>query len=139
MTEPDAVVIVGAGLAGASAAETLREQGFSGPLTLVGTEVEPPYERPPLSKDYLLGKADATAVYVHPPAVVRRSEHRPAARDDGEPHRSGTHRLSLDDGTQLPLRQAVARPLVPLPAPWSSQEPASTGSTTYAGCRTATR
>jgi len=52
-------VIVGGGMAGAKAAETLREEGFSGRVVLVGSEAERPYERPPLSKDYLRGEADA--------------------------------------------------------------------------------
>ena len=55
-------VIVGAGLAGAKAAETLREEGFDGRVVLIGHEAERPYERPPLSKDYLRGEADAKAV-----------------------------------------------------------------------------
>ena len=59
-------VIVGASLAGAKAAETLRQEGFDGPLTLIGEEAERPYERPPLSKDYLLGKTDRVTIYVHP-------------------------------------------------------------------------
>jgi 3-phenylpropionate/trans-cinnamate dioxygenase ferredoxin reductase subunit len=61
-----AFVIVGAGLAGAKAAETLREEGFSGPVVLIGDESERPYERPALSKDYLLGKAERESVFVHP-------------------------------------------------------------------------
>jgi 3-phenylpropionate/trans-cinnamate dioxygenase ferredoxin reductase component len=61
-----AYVIVGASLAGAKAAETLREEGFGGPVVLIGEETERPYERPPLSKDYLLGKAERESVYVHP-------------------------------------------------------------------------
>ena len=61
-----AYVIVGASLAGAKAAETLREEGFGGPLVLIGEEAERPYERPPLSKDYLLGKAERETIYVHP-------------------------------------------------------------------------
>ena len=60
-----AYVIVGASLAGAKAAETLREEGFGGPIMLIGQETERPYERPPLSKDYLLGKAEREAIYVH--------------------------------------------------------------------------
>jgi len=58
-------VIAGASLAGAKAAETLREEGFDGPLMLIGEETERPYERPPLSKDYLLGKAERETIYVH--------------------------------------------------------------------------
>ena len=51
----DVYVIVGAGLAGAKAAEALRDGGFDGRIVLVGAERERPYERPPLSKGYLLG------------------------------------------------------------------------------------
>jgi NADPH-dependent 2,4-dienoyl-CoA reductase/sulfur reductase-like enzyme len=50
------VVVVGASLAGVSAAEELRARGFAGELTLVGSEPHPPYTRPPLSKDALLGR-----------------------------------------------------------------------------------
>ena len=60
-------VIVGASLAGAKAAETLRAEGFDGRLVMIGAESERPYERPPLSKDYLLGKAERDTIYVHPP------------------------------------------------------------------------
>ena len=59
-------VIVGGGLAGAKAAETLRAEGFTGDIVLFGDEPELPYERPPLSKNYLLGKAPREAAYVHP-------------------------------------------------------------------------
>jgi 3-phenylpropionate/trans-cinnamate dioxygenase ferredoxin reductase component len=58
-------VIVGASLAGAKAAETLREEGFDGRVVLVGSEEERPYERPPLSKDYLRGEVGREKVYVH--------------------------------------------------------------------------
>jgi 3-phenylpropionate/trans-cinnamate dioxygenase ferredoxin reductase subunit len=61
----DRFVIVGAGLAGAKAAEALREMGFDGQITLVGEEPHRPYERPPLSKDYLTGKVSRDAVFVH--------------------------------------------------------------------------
>jgi len=63
-TEPT-YVIVGASLAGAKAAETLREEGFSGGVVLLGEETERPYERPPLSKGYLLGKEEKSSAYVH--------------------------------------------------------------------------
>ena len=59
-------VIVGAALAGAKAAETLREEGFDGRVVLLGAEDERPYERPPLSKDYLRGETDRQGPYVHP-------------------------------------------------------------------------
>jgi NADPH-dependent 2,4-dienoyl-CoA reductase/sulfur reductase-like enzyme len=59
-------VIAGASLAGAKAAETLRDEGFDGEIVLLGTELELPYERPPLSKGYLQGKDERASIYVHP-------------------------------------------------------------------------
>jgi 3-phenylpropionate/trans-cinnamate dioxygenase ferredoxin reductase subunit len=59
------IVIVGAGLAGGKTAQALRDQGYDGPVTLIGDEVHRPYERPPLSKDYLSGKAELDSVFVH--------------------------------------------------------------------------
>ncbi len=59
-------VIVGAGLAGAKAAEALREQGYDGELILFGDEQLPPYERPPLSKSYLMGNSPWEEAVVHP-------------------------------------------------------------------------
>ncbi|WP_435856566.1 NAD(P)/FAD-dependent oxidoreductase [Streptomyces mutomycini] len=58
---PHGVVIVGAGMAGVQTAVALREQGFAGPVTLVGAEPHQPYDRPPLSKAVLLGKAEDSA------------------------------------------------------------------------------
>ncbi|WJV49299.1 NAD(P)/FAD-dependent oxidoreductase [Streptomyces flavofungini] len=55
------VVIVGAGMAGVQSAVALREQGFAGTLTLIGAEPHQPYDRPPLSKAVLLGKAEGSA------------------------------------------------------------------------------
>src|SRR3954452_9094364 len=57
----DTFVIVGAGLAGAKAAETLREEGFDGRIVLLGAEPHRPYERPPLSKEFLRGEAEQPA------------------------------------------------------------------------------
>ena len=59
MSVKSTFVIVGAGLAGAKAAETLRSQGFDGRIVLIGDETARPYERPPLSKDYLRGEKDS--------------------------------------------------------------------------------
>ncbi|MEV8224470.1 FAD-dependent oxidoreductase [Streptomyces sp. NPDC079167] len=58
---PNGVVIVGAGMAGVQTAVALREQGFTGPVTLIGAEPHQPYDRPPLSKAVLLGKAEDSA------------------------------------------------------------------------------
>jgi 3-phenylpropionate/trans-cinnamate dioxygenase ferredoxin reductase subunit len=67
MNQNGAYVIVGASLAGAKAAEALRAEGFEGPVILIGDETERPYERPPLSKGYLLGSEERDSIYVHSP------------------------------------------------------------------------
>ncbi|MET7999637.1 NAD(P)/FAD-dependent oxidoreductase [Nonomuraea glycinis] len=58
-------VIAGGGLAAAKAAEALREQGYDGRLVLIGDEPHLPYERPPLSKDYLQGGSERDKIFVH--------------------------------------------------------------------------
>lgn len=65
MAEDARFVIVGASLAGAKAAEALRGEGFGGRITLIGEENDLPYERPPLSKEYLMGKSERDQVFVH--------------------------------------------------------------------------
>ena len=65
MSSSPTFLIVGAGLAAAKAAETLRAEGFGGRLLLFGDEAERPYERPPLSKGYLRGETDRDSLYVH--------------------------------------------------------------------------
>lgn len=65
---PNAYVIVGASLAGATAAVTLRQEGADGTITLIGAEKNPPYERPPLSKAYLRGETPLETALVRPPA-----------------------------------------------------------------------
>ena len=60
-------VIVGASLAGGGAAITLRQEGFDGRVVLIGAEPQPPYERPPLSKDYLRGESSFEQTLVQPP------------------------------------------------------------------------
>ena len=65
MSSGETIVIVGAGLAGAKAAETLRDEGFGGRIVLFGDEPVRPYERPPLSKAYLRGEAGFDDAAVH--------------------------------------------------------------------------
>ena len=64
MANSEGFVVVGAGLAGASAVRGLREGGFLGRIRLIGAEAHRPYIRPPLSKDYLSGSADRESVFV---------------------------------------------------------------------------
>jgi len=91
-------VIVGAGLAGAKAAEALREQGFDGRLILIGAETHRPYERPPLSKGYLAGADEREKIFVHPEGWYAEHdvEYRPGrtvTRLD-----RGAAQVELDDG-----------------------------------------
>src|ERR1700759_4499752 len=62
----NAIVIIGAGVAGGNAAATLREEGFPGPVVLIGREPGVPFGRPPLSKTYLRSEEDLEGWYVKP-------------------------------------------------------------------------
>jgi 3-phenylpropionate/trans-cinnamate dioxygenase ferredoxin reductase component len=95
------LVVVGASLAGATAATSLREEGFDGRIVLVGEEHERPYERPPLSKSYLQGKSEKEKIYVHP--LDWYAAHDVDLRLGTRVTRidPATHRLTLDDGPQL--------------------------------------
>ncbi|KAA5803663.1 pyridine nucleotide-disulfide oxidoreductase [Alkalicaulis satelles] len=68
------IVIIGAGQAGLSAAEALRRRGHAGPVTLVGEEDAPPYQRPPLSKAYLSGELPADRLWLKPPAFYETAK-----------------------------------------------------------------
>jgi 3-phenylpropionate/trans-cinnamate dioxygenase ferredoxin reductase subunit len=94
-------VIVGASLAGAKAAETLRAEGFDGRIVLVGTEPERPYERPPLSKDYLRGEAGRDAVYVHEAGFYDEQEIELRAGTTATALDPDAHTVTLDGGEAL--------------------------------------
>ena len=64
--DPRHLVIVGGGTCAGSAASTLRAEGFDGAVTIVSNEPMPPYERPPLSKDYLTGRTAAEDLAINP-------------------------------------------------------------------------
>ena len=71
---PETFVIVGASLAGGGAAATLRQEGFDGKVILIGAEPQPPYERPPLSKEYLRGESSFEQALVQPPDFFREND-----------------------------------------------------------------
>jgi 3-phenylpropionate/trans-cinnamate dioxygenase ferredoxin reductase subunit len=100
MTTDSTYLIVGASLAGANAAEALRSGGFDGPIVLIGAEHDRPYERPPLSKGYLLGTAEKETIYVHPEQWYAENdvELRLGATVTGiDP---GAHEVHLADGSR---------------------------------------
>ena len=66
MADPAPLVIVGGGLAAGTVATELREGGYDGPIAVYTDESHPPYERPPLSKDFMLDKGPLSAALVHP-------------------------------------------------------------------------
>jgi NADPH-dependent 2,4-dienoyl-CoA reductase/sulfur reductase-like enzyme len=105
--EDNGIVIVGGGLAAQRCAETLRRRGYEGRVRMVCAEPEPPYDRPPLSKELLAGEAEEESVAYRPAwwyeekqvellLGVRARGLDPAAR-----------RLSLDSGAELPYRQLL--------------------------------
>src|SRR6478752_4950459 len=101
MTANNTHVIVGGGLAAAKAAQALRELGFDGRLVLIGDEAERPYERPPLSKGYLLGTDEREKIFVHRENwyadhdVELRLGTRAVVLD------AAAHQVRLDDGSQV--------------------------------------
>jgi NADPH-dependent 2,4-dienoyl-CoA reductase/sulfur reductase-like enzyme len=99
---PKSIVIVGGGLAGGKAAEALREQGYDGPVTLLAAEDELPYERPPLSKGYLMGKDEFEKAVVHPEGWdadhnVDLRRHTLVTAID-----RAAHEVALADGSRVP-------------------------------------
>ena len=97
----DTFVIVGAGFAGAKAAETLRQEGFDGRIALIGAEHERPYERPPLSKDYLRGDAERETIYVHPEGFYAEHDVELQLGRDAVELDLGRREVVLDDGEWL--------------------------------------
>jgi 3-phenylpropionate/trans-cinnamate dioxygenase ferredoxin reductase subunit len=101
MTLDRSFVIVGASLAGAKAAETLRAEGFDGRVVLVGAESERPYERPPLSKDYLRGEVGREKVYVHDESFYAEQDIELRLGRTAVSLDATTHEVALDDGERL--------------------------------------
>jgi 3-phenylpropionate/trans-cinnamate dioxygenase ferredoxin reductase component len=94
-------VIVGASLTGAKAAEALRQEGFDGRVVLVGAEHERPYERPPLSKDYLRGEVGREKVYVHDEGFYAENDIELRLGRTAESLDTSNRELELDDGERL--------------------------------------
>jgi 3-phenylpropionate/trans-cinnamate dioxygenase ferredoxin reductase subunit len=94
-------LIVGASLTGAKAAEELRSNGFDGRVMLIGAEPERPYERPPLTKDYLRGESARDKAYVHPDGFYEQQEIELVTGVTVTAVEPGASRVTLDDGRQL--------------------------------------
>ncbi|HEY2259137.1 MAG TPA: FAD-dependent oxidoreductase [Solirubrobacteraceae bacterium] len=94
-------VIVGASLTGAKAAQELREQGFDGRVVLLGAEPERPYERPPLTKEYLRDEAPREKAYVHEQAFYAEQQIELETGATVTAIDPGQNRLTLADGREL--------------------------------------
>src|SRR5512132_485387 len=101
MTNDRTFVIVGASLTGAKAAETLRAEGFDGRVVLIGAEEQRPYERPPLSKDYLRGEVDRETVYVHPGSFYAEHDIELRLGRTAVSLNTAAGELALDNGERL--------------------------------------
>jgi NADPH-dependent 2,4-dienoyl-CoA reductase/sulfur reductase-like enzyme/nitrite reductase/ring-hydroxylating ferredoxin subunit len=123
---PESVVIIGAGAAGMVAAQTLRNEGYSGAITMVDADPDAPVDRPNLSKDYLAGTAEEAWVTLRPPAFFRDNDIallRPRhAKELDIPGK----RVHLDDGTAIPygaLLLATGASPIRLPLPGADRLP----------------
>ena len=101
MATDDKFVIIGAGQAAGRAAEAMRTQGFDGSVTIIGDEPYPPYERPPLSKQVLIGDEEPPSTYVHPSAYYDEHQIELKLGVSAEAIDRAAKSVSLSDGTTL--------------------------------------
>ncbi len=119
---PSGTVIVGASVAGVRAAQALRREGYRKPIVVVGDEPDPPYDKPPLSKQYLSGPMDTHGLLLIDPEAAERDgiELRlgvPAAGLD-----AAVHEVHLADGTRVRYETCViATGAAARPSPWEAQ------------------
>ena len=110
----NSIVIVGGGLAGATAAGELRERGFEGDIHLFAAEPHNPYIRPPLSKEYMTGKDGRDSVFVHPEGWYR--EHNIVVTTGSRVEAIGDHAITLESGREVPFdRLLLATGATPRP------------------------
>jgi 3-phenylpropionate/trans-cinnamate dioxygenase ferredoxin reductase subunit len=107
MASEQTFVIVGASLAGAKAAETLRAEGFDGRVILIGEETERPYERPMLSKEYLRGDKPAAKLYVHDEGFYADNDIQLLTGTRVASFDPAAHDVTLDDGSRMPYSRLL--------------------------------
>ena len=114
------MLIIGGGLAGGTAAEALRDEGFDGDITVVAAEPHPPYQRPPLSKGYLAGSEGTDAVILHPAEWYAERGIRLITGVAVSALDAVAHTVELEDGTRLDydavlLATGATPRMIPLP------------------------
>jgi len=97
----DTIVIIGAGQAAAQAVQSLRAEGFTGPITLVGDEAYPPYQRPPLSKAYLLGTFERPRLFLKADAYYAEAGCELLLNTAAKAIHRGERTVELTDGRKL--------------------------------------
>ena len=102
-------LIVGASLAAPRPPRSCARGGFDGRVMLIGAEPERPYERPPLTKDYLRGESERAKAYVHPDGFYEEQEIELVTGVTVTAIDPGASRVTLDDGRDARLRPAAAR------------------------------
>jgi 3-phenylpropionate/trans-cinnamate dioxygenase ferredoxin reductase subunit len=101
------IVILGAGHAGGSAAALLRQYGWKGPITLIGEEHSPPYQRPPLSKTWLTGGADANSILLRHAAFYPANDIELRLGCRATHIDRQRHTVSLDQGGSVPYDELI--------------------------------
>lgn len=101
------VLVVGASAAGLATAESLRRRGFGGTVRLVGAEPHPPYDRPPLSKQVLVGDWDSGRTVLRPPGALAELGIETLLGRSAVSLDTARHEVVLDDGTPLPYTDLV--------------------------------
>jgi 3-phenylpropionate/trans-cinnamate dioxygenase ferredoxin reductase subunit len=107
MAPEQTFVIVGASLAGAKAAETLRTEGFAGRVVLIGEEAERPYERPMLSKEYLRGEKPAGKLFVHDESFYADHDIELLTGTQVESFDPGAREVTLPGGIRMPYSRLL--------------------------------
>ena len=107
MTASERILIIGAGQAGGRAAEALRIAGHTGPITLVGDEPEPPYERPALSKSVLLGDEAPESTHIHPRDLWRAKDIELLCGVRAEAIAPASRSVMLSDGKRMDYAQLI--------------------------------
>ncbi|MEE1621622.1 NAD(P)/FAD-dependent oxidoreductase [Zafaria sp. Z1313] len=107
MSPQEHTVVIGAGLAAAHTVEALREGGYDGRITLIGAEPDPPYERPPLSKDYLQGRQEREKAIVHDASWYRGRGIDLRLGRTATDLEAASRTVVLDDGTGLEYTHLV--------------------------------
>lgn len=106
-SQTESIVIVGAGHAASELAVSLRQKRYGGRLLMLGEEPYQPYQRPPLSKAYLSGEADAQALYLKPPSIYETLDIKIRTGVRVTQLDAGRRVVALDDGTETPYDKLV--------------------------------